>query len=264
MSESVTKESGALGLDDDAPEQFALVDITTLEGIVFVKRAPLENIHLWGIVLGMEGRQTKRLDLITDLEQLQYLFWNTSQQPPSDTFDIVKAECAKLATNVAVDLTSVEALRSQIPTELLNSIGASQKGDTKLATENGPIEKPGAKGKGKGKKVAAAAGTEGDGAAAPAEAKVAKVKDPTGRPGEGTSTRKVWDIADSLVLQSGNNTTPTRKAVIDAAVAAGVNKATAGVQYGAWMKGLNRAPAPEPPKPAAPAEAAAGATEAAK
>lgn len=266
MSESVTNESGALGLNEDAPEQFALVDVTTLDGVTFVKRAPLENILLWGKVLGMDGRQTKRLDLITDIEQLQYLYWNTTQLPPSEYFDTLKSECAKLATNVPIDLTSVEDLRSRIPAELLNSIDASikeiQMGQGSVT--EGTIEK-GKKGGKKAAKEAAVAAEAGNGTQAAAAKEVApkKEKDPTGRPGEGTSTRKVWDIADSLALQSGNNTTPTRKAVIDAAVAAGVNKATAGVQYGAWFKGMNRAPAPEPPKPAAPpaeaATAAAGA-----
>lgn len=53
------------------------------------------------------------------------------------------------------------------------------------------------------------------------------VKTPN-RPGAGTATGKVWETFDELVA---NNTAPSRKAVIEASVAKGVNKATAGVQY---------------------------------
>lgn len=258
MSEGSTDndKSVALGINDDPPELFALVDLTTLEGVTFIKRAPLENVLLWGIILGTEGRQIKRLDLIDDLEQLQYLFWNTAQIAPADDLQTLKKQLAELANNLPEDTTSVEELRSRVPSELLDSSGHLKENSIMGQGSNtaGAIEKTGGKKKGS-KKAAATKETAGtDGQAAAAETKTKKEKDPTGRPGEGTSTRKVWDIADSLVLQSGANTTPTRKAVIDAAVAAGVNKATAGVQYGAWMKGMNRAPAPEPVKPAAPAE----------
>lgn len=254
-------ESAALGINDDAPELYALVDLTTLEGVTFVKRAPLESVMLWGVILGTEGRQIKRLDSITDLEQLQYLYWNTTQVAPADDLQTLKKQLAELANNLPEDTTSVEELRSRVPPELLNSDG-HLKGELMAqgSQVEGTLEK-GSKAKGKGsKKKATEAATAGDGTtAAPAEAKVKKEKDPTGRPGEGTATRKVWDIADSLVLQSGNNTTPTRKAVIEAAIAAGVNKATAGVQYGAWLKGMNRPPAPEPVKTSTPAEGQAAA-----
>lgn len=249
MTESSDKnESAALGIDDETPELYALVDMTTVDGITILKRAPLDRLVLWGVIFGMEGRQTKRLDLITSLEHLQYLYWNTTQIAPSEDLQTLKTQCAQLANNMPEDTTSEVDLRSRIPVELLQSLG-NQKGDLKMgqgASTEGALEK-GKKSSKKAAKNAAPAEGATDGAASAETKAPKKEKDPTGRPGEGTSTRKVWDIADQLAA-SNNNVTPTRAAVIEAAVKAGVNKATAGVQYGAWFKGMNRTPAPVPVK----------------
>jgi 5-methylcytosine-specific restriction protein B len=59
------------------------------------------------------------------------------------------------------------------------------------------------------------------------------------RPGENTITGRVWQIADEL---STNDTPATRLAVIDKALAEGINNHTAHTQYGHWRKakGLTR------------------------
>jgi 5-methylcytosine-specific restriction protein B len=59
------------------------------------------------------------------------------------------------------------------------------------------------------------------------------------RPGENTITGRVWHIADEL---STNDTPATRQAVIDKALAEGINSHTAHTQYGHWRKanGLTR------------------------
>lgn len=211
----------------------------------FLVRARAKEVILWGRIFKQQGVENKRLELISDLATLQYLYWNMTKTAPPDDLSTLQTACVGLANNLPVDETSVAELQTQLP-ESLRSI---QTGDMIMATDNAPLEKPGKKGKGKKAASAAGTGTPAAPVEAPVEAKVKKEKDPTGRPSEGTATRKVWDIADTLAA-ANNNVTPTRKVVIEASVAAGVNKATAGVQYGAWFKGMQRSPAPEPVKEA--------------
>lgn len=54
-----------------------------------------------------------------------------------------------------------------------------------------------------------------------------------GRPRAGSSTGRVWDIADSFKDKYGTDK-ELRKAVIDACVAEGINSSTASVQFGKW------------------------------
>lgn len=59
---------------------------------------------------------------------------------------------------------------------------------------------------------------------------------PATRPASGSTTGRVWDIADAAFAQSG--ATPTkefRRDVIARCEAAGINKSTASVQYGRWL-----------------------------
>lgn len=233
---------------ETAPSLYVLVDASTgLEGLCFLKRAPLVQMLVWQKIYELEGKKTLQLDhLKTD--ELQYLYWNSTKTPPADDHATLVKACGELAQQLELDETPEEALRSRLPA--IGS-GPNQKENVmgQGAATEGALEKGATK---KSKKAKAAEGA--DGAAAPAETKEAKPKrekDPTGRPSEGTATRKVWDIADKLAADNGN-VTPTRKSVIEKAVAEGVNKATAGVQYGAWFKGMKRTPAPEPePAPAA-------------
>lgn len=54
------------------------------------------------------------------------------------------------------------------------------------------------------------------------------------RPKEGTSTGRVWAIADELSKASGQPA--PRKAVMDKATAEGINAATVATQYGRWCR----------------------------
>lgn len=54
------------------------------------------------------------------------------------------------------------------------------------------------------------------------------------RPGTETQTGKVWLIADGITKDSGKPA--TRKAVVDACVAQGINTSTATTQFGKWAK----------------------------
>lgn len=60
-------------------------------------------------------------------------------------------------------------------------------------------------------------------------------RDPSGRPASGTSTGKVWDIADKLSKGVKDVTTKEfRTKVVEACVKEGINQSTAGVQFGKW------------------------------
>jgi hypothetical protein len=234
---------------------YALVDVTSEEeGFAFIKRAPLTEIILWGKIFGMDGRVTKRLDLLT-LEQLQYLYWNVGlnsnpSAAPGDDLEILQQQCEELSTKVPVDETSEEELRSRIPDDVLKSVPQRQEASNmgQGSKAEGSLEKG-------GKKKAAAAAEGGKKEKAVKEVKEKKEKapkDPTGRPSAGTATGKVWEICDSLIGKG--DVTPTRKAVIEACEACeaqDINPATAGVQYGKWIIGMKRQPAPKVEKPPA-------------
>lgn len=121
------------------------------------------------------------------------------------------------------------------------------------------------------KKNSKTADTAATAAAAPAEAPatteaasteqatVAKVQqNGVTRPKDGTTTGRVWAIADEI---SAKNQRPaTRKEVIDQVHAEGINTSTGATQYGKWRKfhGLvgeeapGRGPKAEEAQPAAP------------
>lgn len=101
---------------------------------------------------------------------------------------------------------------------------------------------------------------------APAVEKAPKVEqNGVSRPKVGTATERVWEIADALSTAAGKAI--ERKPVLDAAVAEGINPATAATQYGRWCKffGVKHAPvekAPKEPKaPKAPKAAKAAAAD---
>jgi hypothetical protein len=53
------------------------------------------------------------------------------------------------------------------------------------------------------------------------------------RPGQGTVTGKVWDLADKILAETGQ---ADRSAVVAACLAEGVNVNTASTQYSHWKK----------------------------
>jgi len=80
------------------------------------------------------------------------------------------------------------------------------------------------------------------------------------RPAEGTSTARIWTIADEKSAAAG--APAKRKDVLDQAVAEGLNAATAATQYGRWCKfhGVKQV---KEEKPVAPETAPEGAAPAA-
>jgi hypothetical protein len=95
------------------------------------------------------------------------------------------------------------------------------------------------------KKKNAEAVTASEEAATPAAAPTPKQPSANGvtRPKDGTSTGRVWQIADGLSAAAGKPA--TRGDVMVAAKAEGLNEATIATQYGRWRKfhGLGRATA---------------------
>lgn len=89
-------------------------------------------------------------------------------------------------------------------------------------------------------------------AAAPATEKPAKApkieQNGVSRPGAGTATARIWEIADA---QSAAKNAPTSRAeVLKAAEAEGINVTTAATQFGRWCKFNGVKAAPKEPKPA--------------
>lgn len=65
--------------------------------------------------------------------------------------------------------------------------------------------------------------------------KIAKIEqNGVSRPKAGTATERVWAIADAKSQAAGKPA--TRKEVLDAALAEGLNVSTAATQYGRWCK----------------------------
>jgi len=54
------------------------------------------------------------------------------------------------------------------------------------------------------------------------------------RPNAGTQTARVWEIAEALSESIGS--AASRKEVLEAATAEGINASTAATQYGRWTK----------------------------
>lgn len=86
--------------------------------------------------------------------------------------------------------------------------------------------------------------TEGDD-----EEKTPSARGTSARPAPTSTTGQVWEIADSL---RSNGNLPSRKEVVEAATARGINKATAGTQYGRWRKAQESSPIPSVETPGMP------------
>lgn len=103
-------------------------------------------------------------------------------------------------------------------------------------------------------------------AEAPAKTEVVKIaQNGVTRPKDGTTTGRVWSIADEISAKLGSPA--DRKAVIEQVVAEDINASTGATQYGKWRKfhGLVGEASPgraaKPAAPAAPAAPAPAAVE---
>lgn len=98
-------------------------------------------------------------------------------------------------------------------------------------------------------------------AAADEKAASAKVtQNNVSRPGVGTATGRIWEIADTVSAQL--KAPAPRSDVMKQAEAEGINKATAATQYGKWRKFNGLKAEPKAPKEAKPEAAPAAPKEA--
>jgi hypothetical protein len=86
------------------------------------------------------------------------------------------------------------------------------------------------------------------------EPKVKDIQNGVTRPGAGTTTARIWEIADMVSAQSG---APAKRGeVLKIAEAEGLNLTTAATQFGHWCKYNGVVPAPKeakaPKEPKAP------------
>ena len=116
-----------LSLDDIMIESkpkklFGLVDTSQgKEGLAILLVAPIEEVTLWGQLFKLQGKANKRMNLLK-LEQLQYLYWNTTQTAPANVkntpeaelLEVVQGQCEALLGRLTVDTTSTEELRERI------------------------------------------------------------------------------------------------------------------------------------------------------
>ncbi len=151
----------------------------------------------------LEGRGFAKLSL----EQLQYLFWNMTQTPPSGDFETLCKACLEAAEKLPLDKTPLEDLEREV-----RRLYPDESAPTKPKTDKSPKE-PKAPGM-------------------PAE-----------RPKATSTTGMVWDIADAQFAALCPEITPAnvdwkavRAAIVTACEKEGINSATAATQYSKWRK----------------------------
>lgn len=156
--------------------------------------------------------------------------------------DRIQTKLAQVHTKVDAD----EELEDETAQETLNTVLEASEAGNDFEVEG---EAPAAASKKKAAKKPAKKAAKK--AAKPASKKAAakkpagKKKEATGdgRPRAGTSTGKVWDVCDKLQKKyTKKNKTVPRKEVVAACVEEGVNKSTAGVQFGKWCAANGLAP----------------------
>lgn len=188
---------------------YMLIDVTTPEGTKILRVAPLRHVQLYGaierangktvIAPPLEGRGFSKFDV----QQMQYIYWNLTQQvPPNDYAELVKG-CLEAASKIPLDPTPLSHLEREVARLYPD-------GETFGA---GPKE-----------------------AASRIERHKREDAGVSARPKEGSSTGRVWAIADEM---STTSAAADRKAVIAACEAAGINTATASTQFSKWLKARN-------------------------
>lgn len=177
------------------------------EKMVILKAAPtVEQLEFWEELLAPEdncyicGTGGTAFSVYTHLE-LRMLFSNMRGRDPGEREYSELVKMARLlADEATVDDTPVETLRQRLGRDLppVDNRPAPEKG-------RGPKKTPGHKDSG-----------------------------PPSRPKAGSTTAKVWDIADQMAEQAGGM--PDRNDVIKACTDQGINPATASTQYGKWKR----------------------------
>lgn len=143
---------------------YMLIDRTTLENTAILKVAPMKEIIEWSKLFAAEGRKLigppieGRGFSKLSAEELQYLYWNTVQQPPPESYKELIELCLTAIQHIAPDKTPLKQLEAQVA--YLEEQTVAQENPDK------PIPKA--------------------------------VSDPASRPKDGSATGRVWAIADEL------------------------------------------------------------------
>lgn len=186
---------------------FVLIDT---ERLVFLKATKtIKQAEYWAELLAptnnflVTGLLPRDFSSLTHLE-LRMLYHHTTGEMPSQNIEYKKLVngVSVLAKDLEDDDTSVEELESRLGKPLPPV-------DPKPAPEKA------------GRKPKADTSDK-----------------PVNRPAEGSTTRKVWDMADQLYKASGE--VPTRGQVMEACEQDGINPSTASTQYGKWKKFINQ------------------------
>lgn len=221
---------------------FLVIDVTTVEETKLLNVAPVRSAELYGRIYKAQGRNViappldgKGLSRL-DQMQLSYLLWNTwSITPPNDYGELL-ALVKHHAEEYPVDDTPLDSLQAYAddvcPQEVEDATASGALAGTVAD------EKP-------AKKTRAKKATEPKPVAEPTEPKPPKaakaVKAPTvsatpaGVPKSGTTTGRVWEIADTMRSQARGDY-PDRKEVLAKCEHEGINPSTASTQYAKWLK----------------------------
>lgn len=182
---------------------YMLIDTTETEKIRVVLVAPLHAVQLHGRILEAQGRKVvappiegRGFSKFSQLE-LQYLWWNHTGQRPSDDYATQLNALLEMVQALPVDETPEAELEAEFrrlcPDEVVG-------GKSTQAKEPKPVRNPG---------------------------------EPPTAPKAGSTTGKVWEIADRVCPAGA---AIDRNAIIAACKEAGINEATAATQYSKWKR----------------------------
>ena len=182
--------------------KYMLIDTTALAETRFLAVGGMKEMGAMGRIKKAQGRQViappveGRGFSTMSKEQLQYLFWNTMQQPPADDFGVLAQALLGIAMTMPADQTPLEELEAEVARLYPDSPTVSSSTPTQANEPRAPR--------------------------APGE-----------RPKATSTTGKVWEIADRFFTDDGDWKTMRAK-IMAACEAEGINSATAATQYSKW------------------------------
>ena len=207
-------------IDNTTPETVSILQVTDeSRGICWVKLYEAEGRKV--IFAPCNGKLLSKLDLLS----LQYLYWNLFEEVPLAEYKDLADAIMPHIEYLTIDLIPLAELQWRV--ELLE-------------TKDGPTIDEHEAGMPGGIKILDEPDPE-DEAEQEAISKIpaAPAKIP-GRPKAGSSTAKVWDIADGVLAAAADgldlNSKELRTAIIVACEADGINKSTAATQYSKWKR----------------------------
>lgn len=211
-------------IDNTTPETAAILQVTDeSRGICWVKLYEAEGRKV--IFAPCNGKLLSKLDLLS----LQYLYWNLFEEVPLAEYKDLADAIMPHIEYLTIDLTPLAELQWRV--ELLETNDgptiaeheAGMPGGIEIPNDIIPEEI-----------IPVGPETAADSVAPAAPAKI------PGRPKAGSSTAKVWDIADGVLAAAADGLDLTSKelrtTIIEACEAEGINKSTAATQYSKWKR----------------------------